>query len=656
MKGMIMNRKKYISIVLAALLGPAVVQAGEDVSVNSVPTMREVVVTATRSESFREKVGGSSVTVISHEEIEAKKQNTVGEVLKSVPGIDVKSNGGLGTNTSVFIRGADNKNTLILVDGVMFNDPSSATRSANIANLTIDNIERIEIVRGPMSVLYGSNATAGVINIITRKGDGKTTFSAGVEGGSFDTWKIYGGSHGIVKKINYSLSASRTETEGFSTADDDNDRIPHAGNTSEKDGWNNTTVSGKFGIDITPDFDISAVIRYLDSETELDDYGPDYLGDRFGGWPAYPPEPNGLKEKRVKSEQVFAKVDIRNAFRERTVQSDLYLQAANQKRDAFDNDGQADYDYDGESIEGGWQGTLNISDSNTFLLGTSYFKEKMNSDSSSITNKDARTVSFWLQDQLFVGDSLDIVAGVRFDDHDRFGGKATYRVAPAYTIDRTQTTVKANYGTGFRAPSLFELFSSYGNENLQAEESRGWDFGLEQELAVAKMILGVTYFEMNFENRIAYDYVTWQYEQQPGDTKTSGVEAFVQWQPVGNVSTLLSYTYNNTEDPDGERLARRPRNKVYLNTRYEFMNSAMLNLDFYWVDERDTIPSAKDKDGNRVTILDSYTLVNLSAHYKIADHLTIYGRIDNLLDAQYEDAWSYASPGLSGYLGAKLTY
>jgi vitamin B12 transporter len=300
-------------------------------SETSTTTMKKVVVTATKTVSPSGQIGGSSVTVISSEEIKAKQQTTVEEILKGVPGLDIVANGGAGTTTSVFLRGADSKNTLILIDGVMLNDPSNSTRSASLGNLNVDNIERIEVVRGPQSVLYGSNATAGVINIITKKGTGKRTIYAGTEGGSYGTWKASAGSSGAINNINYSLTVSHTKTDGFSTANDDNDRIPHAGNTSENDGWENTTLTGKFDVTITPDFDISAIIRYLDSDVELDESGDGYIGDRFNypDWPLPPiPEPNGLKEMRSESEQILGKFSVHNFFFNKTLESNLYYQAS----------------------------------------------------------------------------------------------------------------------------------------------------------------------------------------------------------------------------------------------------------------------------------------------------------------------------------------
>ncbi|MDF1589884.1 MAG: TonB-dependent receptor [Desulfobacterales bacterium] len=626
-------------------------------------TLPEVVVTATRSATTMDKIGGNSITVITAKDIESKKSRSVAELLKEIPGLDIESQGGPGTQTAVFIRGADSKNTLVLIDGVVFNDPSSPNRSADIGNLNIDNIERIEVVRGAMSVLYGSNATAGVVNIITKKGKSKPSVYGGIEGGSYNTWKVYAGSDGGLDVFNYSFSLSRTETDGFSIANADNDRILHNGNTSEKDGWKNTTLSGKLGYDITPDFDINASVRYMNSEVRVDDwysgnwptYDAGYLVDQVDYDPFWTatPNPSGNKRQRWDNEQAYYRVDAHNFFFDRFLESTFYYNGSLHTRDGFDADGTLAYDYDGKTNEFGFQGTMNFQDVNLLHMGASYWKEALESKSSSI-DKDADISSFWVQDQLFWGESLDLVAGLRYDIHDRFGGATTYRVAPAYTLATSNTTLKASYGTGFRAPSLFELYSVYGNENLQEEKSKGWDVGVEQPLSDNKIKVGLTYFDTVFDDRIDYDFATSTYNQLPGNTKTKGIEAFIKYAPASTLDLTIHYTYTDTEDPDGNQLVRRPYNKVYANMRYRFLNRGVFNLDYYWVDERREIDSAKDVNGTPVEKLDAYSLVNLAVTYDLYQWLQLYGRIDNLFDAFYESAWSYATPGLSVYVGVKL--
>lgn len=665
------KRLKFIFIFIPLVFAGICPAETETKEVNGTVTLPEVVVTATRSETTIDKIGGNSASVITARDIEDKKQSSIAEVLKGLPGLDISGTGGMGSTRSVMIRGADSKNTLVLVDGVMFNDPSTTNRIADLGVLTIDNIERVEVIRGPLSVLYGSNATAGVINIITKKGKGKPSVYGGVEGGSYDTWKAYGGVAGGLDKFNFSLSASRTETDGFSIANADNDRILHNGNTSEDDGWKNSTLSGKFGYDITPDFDINASVRYLNSKTNVDDF---YTGN----WPGYnagyavdqvdydafwtaTPNPHGKKQQRWDNEQTYYRFDIHNFFFNRFLESTLNYQGSSHVRDGFNANGPLSFDYKGKTDEFGWQGALNFQEINFLHFGVNFLKEALDSNSENI-DKDSDISSFWLQNQLFICDGMDIIAGLRYDDHDRFGGATTYRVAPAYTFTQIGTTLKASYGTGFRAPSLFELYSSFGNENLKEEKSKGWDAGVEQALLDKKLKIGLTYFDTVYEDRIDWDSTRvipgniWPggYNQLPGDTKTKGVEAFIQWAPTSVLNLALNYTYTDTEDPDGKQLVRRPENKFFANLRYRFLTKGVFNIDYYWVDDRREVDSAKDVNGVKVDKLDSYSLVNLAVHYDLYEWLQLYGRIDNVFDKFYEDAWSYATPGISAYVGFKI--
>ena len=627
--------------------------------------MADVVVTATRTETTLENVGGSAVTVITAADIAASQQTTVKEILKSVPGLDISANGGPGSLTRVFIRGAESKNTLILIDGIMANDPSDANRGADLANITTDNIDRIEIVRGPQSVLYGSNATAGVINVITKTGRDAPSIYADVEAGSYGTWKLSGGTAGTAgDRLNWSVAVSQTNTDGFSIANDDNDRIPHAGNTDEDDGWENLTLSGKVGLNLTPDFDITGVFRMADAETDADDYGPGYAGDRFGGWPTYAAEPDGPTEARLENRENYGRLAVHNFFFDRFFESTAYIQGSEIDRTVYDNDGSENYDYRGETQAFGWQGSLNFQDVNVLTFGAGLFQEEMSSRSDFIAKQDAQTNSVYVQDQWFVADALVLVAGVRMDDHDQFGSEVTFRVAPSYTIVQTDTTIKATYGTGYRAPSLYELYSSYGNQDLDAETSKGWDVGIAQRLLDGRIHFGLTYFRMDFEDRIGWDpnlmipgnLFPGGYNQLDGTTKTKGVETYVQCSPLDDLDLSLNYTYTDTEDPNGEKLDRRPEHKVAFNARYRMLEKATVNLDVLWVDDRKAVDFAMDADGNSVDTLDAYWIVNLSASYDVCQWLQVHGRVDNLFDEEYEDAWSYATPGLSGYLGFKVRY
>jgi vitamin B12 transporter len=651
--------RRWIGLVVGtgcAILAPAA-QAEEPEEKGTTTQLPPVVVTATRTEQSTSKVGGTTVSVITAKDIEEKGQTTVEEVLKGIPGIDIAATGGPGTQSSIFVRGADSKNVLVLVDGVMFNDPSGTNRGSDLANLTVDNIERIEVVRGPLSALYGSNATAGVVNIITKKGKGPISGYAGAEYGSYGTWRSYGGISGGGERYDYSLSVSRTSTDGFSAANDDNDAIPHAGNTDEDDGWDNLTVSGNVGVKLLPNVTLRLTGRYQDSRIETDDWGPGYAGDQFAGWPAAP-VPGGPKEQNTESEQYTGRLALECSHFDGRFDSTPYIQLGSMDREIEDADGNWDSSYDGQTLEYGWQGGLFLGASNRLSFGASRFEEQMSNQSTygAIPEKETYTNSLWIQDQWQPIEGLDLVGGLRWDDHEQFGSKTTFRVAPAYTFGTTGTTLKASYGTGFRSPSLYELYSSYGNPDLDAEESRGWDAGIVQKLADDRVELGATYFHNVFDNRIFFDMNTYMYGQDDGKTTTCGVELYAAWQATEDLSLRATYTYTDTEDPNGDRLVRRPIHKAFANANYRLLDNLSLNLDVIWAGERDAISSAADATGTPVGALDSYTVVNLGVTYDITENIRIYGRVDNLFDEEYEEAWSYATPGLSGHVGMRVSF
>lgn len=620
----------------------------------AVTTMDQVVVSVTQTETTSEKIGGNSVTVITAKEIEEKNAHTVVELLKTVPGVFVTSTGGMGTNASVFIRGADSKNTLVMLDGIVLNDPSNANRAADLADINLDQVERIEVVRGAMSVMYGSNATAGVINIITKKGSRDPEVTASVEGGSYGTWRTGAHASGATDRLTYTVSGSYLSRDGFSIADKDNPRIPQDGNTDEKDGYENLSLSGNLGFEFNEKFTVSSTLRYVDAKVDLDAYNffGGYSGDNFTS--EWVPDPDGPTPQRSESEQLLGRIGIHNRFADGRFESILSWKFNRIDRQTYEDNW---YDYMGDTDDFSWQGNIDF-DTHVLSLGAGYFNEAMeyfsdNKINDDIPDIDTHTLSYWLQDQLFLGESLVVIAGARLDDHQSFGRKTTFRIAPAYEIFSTGTRLKASFGTGFRSPSLYELFSAYGNPDLEPEKSRGWDLGVEQGFLDDHLTLGVTYWEMDFENRIGYDMQIERYNQLEGDTETRGVEISAGWNPVKDLFFNLNYTYTHTRDPEGNRLVRRPENQVGLTASYRFLEKWQVGMDARWVDERAASPYALDKDGNAIGTLDDYTVVNLSGSCDITDRFQIFARVDNLFDEYYEDAFSYATPGLSGYIGLK---
>ncbi|MEI7749203.1 MAG: TonB-dependent receptor [Chlorobiaceae bacterium] len=628
--------KKVILVVMAGLLCSKGLLAEEQ------PRSfvgEEVVVSATKTLNSIVDAGGSSVTVVTAEEIRKSGKSTVEEVITGTLGIDVVSNGGLGTQTSIFMRGADAKNVLVLVDGVPFNDPSDPNGAANIANLTVDNIERIEIVRGPVSVLYGSHATAGIINIITKQGKGKPEFTIGAEGGAYGTWKAYGNAMGKIDAFRYSVNLARLKSDGFSNVDQRNPLIMHPAITADKDGYRNTTLSTNLGYQLSKNVDLSNVLRYADASADLD-----------GSY------------KYTDSKELAGRVALR--VNTDPVTNTLYYNYSSKDRQYYDNSALKTATYKGYVNEVGWQADAALTSNNTVTVGADIQNEKMDNWSAasiyapaSAINKSADLKSVFVQDQWHVSD-FNLVAGLRYDDHQLFGGKTTYRVAPSFKFG--DTLLKFSYGTGFRAPSLYELYNPVsGNSMLNPETSKGWDAGLEQRLS-DNFKLGSTYFRTDYTDLISWvltDPATYdgKYFQVSGITKTCGVESFIEWNPASSAFLTLSHTYTEIDAISPVSEARRPKHKIGISGSWKVTPKVTLNTKMDWVGKRKEV-YAFDLNGNPVTSLDSYFLANVSASYKLKPNVELYGRIDNVFDKYYEEVWSCATPGRSAYAGVKVTF
>jgi vitamin B12 transporter len=597
--------------------------------------LKEVVVTATRVPTAEREIG-SSVTVITEEEIKAKGYTTAKEILKGTLGLDVVSTGGPGASTSVFLRGANSYHTLVLIDGMEVGDPTQTQRQFDFANLTVDNIERIEVVRGPQSVLYGADAMGGVINIITKRWKKGPTFYVGAEGGSYYTARQIAGLGASNDWIDFSLDCSHIHTEGFSAADAD---LP--GN-EEDDAWENFTVSSRLGIAPTGWLDMGVSFRMHDGRTDLDG----------GGW-SY----QDVEDYHVDKQEVFLRPHLKfTAFEGLWEQILAYGFTTHSK--AFKDDPYGDSEYDGERHEVSWQHNLYLHKTNTLTLGFEYEQEAM--ESTAMDPESAYTYSLFAQDQIKLFDISFTSVGVRWDHHQEFGDHATFRLAQAFVIDKTGTTIRGSVGSGFRAPSLYELYGPpffgmpVGNINLNPEESVGWDVGVEQSLFDDRITLSVTYFHNEFDDLIKY--ISGQGYVNIDDAETWGIESFIEFFPFKDLSAHVMYTYTHTDDDEGLPLFRRPLHKAGLNVCYRFLDErGTVNLDLLYVGERDDIANPPWPTPSFRTELDDYVVVNLSGSFKVHKYVEVFARIENLFDQDYEEAFGYGTPGISAYGGVKLT-
>lgn len=604
--------------------------------------LEEIVVSATRTETAYKEIA-SSITIITAEEIESKQVTLLLDVLRTVPALDVVQLGGPGGQTSIFMRGAHSNHTLVLIDGVEANDPISPGRAFDFATLTTENIERIEILRGPQSTLYGSDAVAGIINIITKKGSGKPKISLMSDVGTFGTFKSSLELIGGYERLDYSFSLSRFDTDGISSAKES------LGNT-EKDGYSSTSLSTRIGFSVYENSGIDVIVRYLDSKSDIDNGGGAGLDD-----------PNNFLE----TEQLYLRLQARLISLGNLWELKLGGSYSDLKRV---NDNGVDPGHpesmflstaDGTVSKFDLQNNIYIGEHNTITFGIETENETGSSertgDFPSIFNeKSERLTGYYAQDQLDIGDSFFATAGIRVDKHDRFGTHTTFRFAPALFLNKTGTKLKATYGTGFRAPSLFQLYSAFGSENLMPDESEGWDIGFEQYFLDTKLSFGVTYYKNDFKNLIDFDLGTFKYNNI-GAAETKGVEVFANLADINNFTISGNYTFTDTEDKNtGESFIRRPKHKFGLDVYYRLSGKANVNFNLSAVGERDdndfsTFPSKRVK-------LDSYVLANIAVMYSLTGRIQLAGSVKNLFDSDYENALGFGTYGISVNGGLRFHY
>ncbi len=593
-----------------------------------------VVVTATRTATPLSQLG-SSVTVITADEIEAKQQTQVLDVLRDIPGVNIVQTGNTGGAVSIYLRGTDTKHTLVMIDGVEFRD-IAGFGGADIANLSTNDIERIEVVRGAQSVLYGSDAIGGVINIITKQGSKQPSGYASVEGGSYRTFTEKAGFSVGSDTTSAALYLSRTDTDGFSTANEKD------GN-SEADGYDNTSASFRLGITPSQAVQWNIILRSTEASYDYDSSAYDLA---TGGY--IPVDGDNVQDVDEKMARVEGTFSFLNERWKTTVGSAISSTKRNYDEEYVDSE------YNGTLTKFDLQNTFRVNAMHTLIFGAETENERFDYyyDASAdpaypytdAADGHSRTNAVYVQEQLTAG-AFSTALGVRYDHHAEFGGQTTWRVAPTYRIAATNTRLKGSVGTGFKAPTLFQLYSTYGNKDLDAEKSFGWDAGLEQSFFDSSLIVDIAYFYNNVDDYIDYNDLTFTYGNI-AKLKARGIESSLEWLPCEYFDMKIGYTYTDAQDADGKRIDRRPLHKASIDINLYPVDKVVVNLN--------TIYASAREDGSET--LAAYTLVNLAASYQYRPNLKLFARVDNLFDEDYEEVAGYGTAGLSAYAGVKLDF
>jgi vitamin B12 transporter len=545
------------------------------------------------------------------------------DAVAAVPGVTINSNGAFGGSAGVRVRGASSEQTLVLIDGVPVNDPTSPGGGYNFARLDTENIERIEVLKGPQSTLWGTDAIGGVVSITTKspeEGLGGGVFS---EFGSFNTFRGGASVEGANDVSDFRLAVVRTSSDGISKADEDN------GN-SEDDSYDALTLSGKGGLNLGDTTRLGFDILWTDAESEFDSFAGGAQGSVADG------------DELSQTEELSANVTLATSLLDGRLDNLVLLGYSDITRENF-TDGTSSFEAEGERVLFRYQGTLTINASNTLAVGAER-------DRSTANDQDTSIDGFFALYEMKPRDNLTLTGGVRYDDHETYGAETTARVSAAWTPTDT-LTLRGSWGQGFKAPTIFQTtFFCCGatapNADLSPETSEAFDIGVSWLWNDGRGELGATLFSQDTQNQINFSFAVGGYENI-AEVESTGVELVAGYQFNDWLNLSANYAYIDAEDENGDPLARLPEHTgdVTLSFQGDGALSGALLLRY----------NGKEDNTNGST-LNAWTRVDLTGRYRLTEKVELYARVENLFDEKYQQILGYGTPGLSGSLGVRLRY
>ncbi|MGC1457062.1 MAG: TonB-dependent receptor [Steroidobacteraceae bacterium] len=609
-----------------------------DVICEAWPTLQTVVVSATRIATPIAQIG-SSVTLITAADIAAEQLRTVTDVLKEVPGLNVVQEGGPGGQTSIFMRGTNSNHTKVLIDGIDVSDPSNAGASFDFGQLLASDIERIEILRGPQSGLYGSDAIGGVISITTRSGKGPLSLSASAEGGSFHTNNETLSLGGSTDQFQYAANVEHLHAGSTPVTPLELLQALQPPEARINDYDDNITASTRLGYTVLPGFDLNLVGRFTDAHYAFTADNP------F----AFPSFPNAAQSKSDTS-QYYTRLSGHLVSFDGGLDETLGVAYSSAWTLNLDPLLGASVNT-GDRVKIDWQGAVRVTADETVLLNAEHDRDAIHEPISAQVSDNAGAVE--LQSHLGVG--FYSALNLRYDDNERFGSKVTWRFAPTYVLADSDTRFSASAGSGFKAPTLGELYQNFApyffsNPDLKPETSTGYDLGIEQGLFNRTIRLGATWFRNDIRNLITTD-VTGTTYANVGRAVAQGVESFITWQPVQALHLRADYTFTQADDAIAhEELLRRPKHKATLDALWQV--NEVLSLDSTVLCVGSWIDGNRDFSIPRLTA-PGYATVNVAATFALFARWTLIARVDNLFDRHYQEPVGFLQPALGVFAGLR---
>ena len=605
-----------------------------------------VSVTASRT-STNLMSSGTSFSVLDRQAIINSNANSLVDLLRTVPGLQVNQQGSRGAIAQVRMRGAEANQILVLINGIEANDPAQGSEF-NFAHLTTEQIQRVEVVRGPQSALWGSDALAGVISISTiPSGEQASSLTAGVEAGSFATtnsniaWQ-----HSGDTKVNASITHLNTDGTNI------------ARNGSEKDGYENTSLDFSASRQITTNANLSGSLRYVDSSTDFDDI----------------PFSTGLPadaDNSTDSEQIYGQISLRlNSF------EDSYQQRFSISRTDTDNETDT-----GTAINAIVRGTRDqiqyqgdiLRDAHTLSIVAEYEEETFEQRGEAFffgdPNKDIDIDSIGIAlEYRYAGNNWNLSASIRQDNNSDFDDANSYRLTASWQSPIDALSLFGSVGQANKNPTFSERFGTFdtfqGNPDLVPEESKAWEVGFRHIAWNGNLLTSIAYFDATLENEIngfVFDANTFAFtaENIDGESKRQGFEVEIDWDISDQFSLRGSYTYTDSiaENAVGKEIdeIRRPRHIAALVGNYALQKTNINMSISYSGEQDDTFFPPFPLPQEQVT-LDSFVLVNVAVNHQLSEKITLTGRIDNLLDEDYEEVFGFTPPGIGAYAGVRLTW
>jgi vitamin B12 transporter len=654
------SRSLILGAGLAACAGLAALSPVARAETTLLP---ETVVSASREPLLSARVG-SAVTVLTRPYIEARQAATAADLLREVPGVAVSRSGSFGAQVDVRIRGAESNQTLVLIDGIKVNDPSLG-QIFDFSQLLADDIERIEVLRGPQSSIYGSEAIGGVINIVTRSGRRGLEANGFFEGGSFRT--LAGGTGLRYGNAWVKLAANwnHFQTHGISSADRRN------GN-GETDPFRINVFSGKATLTPADFIEFAFVGRASRSIGHFDAFQDGFTIPCLAGGVCIAID----DRSRYVYEQLFGRAEMTlrlfdgritnrtgiaygwtqndangelsavatvNKSRRRKIDNQTTVRFATPELAAAEHRLTFLFEHERQSVT-----------SELYVFGAFPFTNVFDRAVNSKSYVGEYALSLW--------NRLFLTGALRFDDNDFFQNRITYRVTGAYVVSDWGTRVHASVGTGVKNPTLFQLFGQFPgfqpNPNLRSELGFGWDVGVEQAFFDRRAIVDITYFNNRISDRIITAGNT--AVNDLGVTDIQGIEIAARVQPLPGLELGGSYTFTDAQDPLGNRPVRRAKHIGSVFATYTFSGGrARIHVDARFNGpQRDTVflSPAPFVFAQTQVDLHGFVLVNVAASYKIHDNVEIYGRIENLLNQRYQEVFSFGTPGIGAVAGLRVRF